>query len=383
MVTPPPSTSTRAQPALGERGADRARGDPAVGGGQRAPPRRPRARAVAGLDHEPPRAVGGEHPGVVGQPAARVDHHPRRARARRPAARSAAGRRRARCARRPPPRRRARGSGAGGAARRARRSSAASPLTRGDAAVERLADLGEEVGRTAAVGGERRVERPGGARLGRPVRRAARRAGPRGARAAPTRPRPSPRRAASSTRPSASRPSRRRVQHCMTLALAGASVKAAAHGSRPPAGRRRRAEGGEEAVAEGLHRPDRRVRRPGSARASSPSRRARARVPAAPMTWIGTSRPGRVAGDEGAPAGGRRGRRSAARSAGAALGEAPTTRQRVVERAAVLLAHPVVVAPDHLGRVAGGRRRGRRPGRRRAPPRAGAAGSASRARARR
>ena len=51
----------------------------------------------------------------------------------------------------------------------------------GDAAVEGLADLGEEVGRAAAVGGERRVERPGGARLGgqwargaerRPARRA-------------------------------------------------------------------------------------------------------------------------------------------------------------------------------------------------------------------
>ena len=65
----------------------------------------------------------------------------------------------------------------------------ASPRERGDAAVERLADLREEVGRAAAVGGERRVERPGGARLGRPVRRAGRSACPPGGREAPTRPR--------------------------------------------------------------------------------------------------------------------------------------------------------------------------------------------------
>ena len=79
------------------------------------------------------------------------------------------------------------------------------------------------------------------------------------------------------------------------------------------------------------------------------------------MTWTGTSRPAGVAGDEGrrlvvAEDDEERRRRAARRSAKLADGA-----QRVVEREAVLVAHPVVVAPDHLGRVAGGRRSGRRP----------------------
>ena len=80
MVTPPPSISTRRgrarrarrrsprgliQPSSAGRRTDLDPGGP---------------RAVAGLDHDAPGAVGGERPGVVGQAAARVDHHARRAR---------------------------------------------------------------------------------------------------------------------------------------------------------------------------------------------------------------------------------------------------------------------------------------------------------------
>ena len=181
MVTPPPSTSTRREAALGERGADRGRGDPAVGGRQRdhLDARRAAARSQAWItSRRAPSAA--QHPGVVGQPAARVDHHARRARAVRPAARSAAGRRRARCARRPRRRRPAPGSGAGGGGPSGPETSAASPESGGDAAVERLADLGEEVGRVAAVARpaarrapRRRAPRPTSAargRAGRPAR---------------------------------------------------------------------------------------------------------------------------------------------------------------------------------------------------------------------
>ena len=127
-----------------------------------------RALAAAGLDDEATGAVGAQHLRVVGQAPARVDDDAGRARtvdqthgeARIVAERGA----------------HAHDDGVG------ERPAAVQVLEavgagdgggvagkRGDAAVERLADLGEKVGRAAAVGGQGGVERPGGARLGRPV----------------------------------------------------------------------------------------------------------------------------------------------------------------------------------------------------------------------
>ena len=142
---------------------------------------------------------------------------------------------------------------------------------RRDAAVERLADLREEIGRLAARRRQRRVERPGGAGLGRPVGVAARRAAPRAARAAPPRPRPSSRRAASADLPISPAPARRGggVRLIMTLAPTGARKGRGLAARGLEAGVA--AEGGEEAVAERRHRPGRRLRRRDHALAPAPA----------------------------------------------------------------------------------------------------------------
>ena len=71
------------------------------------------------------------------------------------------------------------------------------------------------------------------------------------------------------------------------------------------------------------------------------------------------------------------------RAGGAAGGELAHGAEHVVEREAVLGAHPVVVAPDDLGRVAGGGVGVEDPAVAEGVPGEDAAGSASRARARR
>jgi len=145
-----------------QREADRLGADPAGGVGQADDLDAGGPVDVAGLDHQPPRAVLGEHPRVGGQAAARVDDHPRRARAVAKAHGQAGivGQRGAHADHH-------------GIRQRAAAVQVAEPLAardirriaghRGDAAVERLADLGEEEGRLARrTAGERGVEVEGG-----------------------------------------------------------------------------------------------------------------------------------------------------------------------------------------------------------------------------
>ena len=162
MVTPPPSISTRRRPraASASRIADGSIQPSAAGSRTTSTPSgRARSQACTTSRRAPSSA---STRASSRQPAARVDHHPRRARAldqphREPrvVAERGAHADQHRVGERPAAVQVLEALGPGD-----RRRVAGG---RGDAAVERLADLGEEVGRAAAVGGERRVERPGGA----------------------------------------------------------------------------------------------------------------------------------------------------------------------------------------------------------------------------
>ena len=251
MVTPPPSTRTRGRPrsARASRMAAGAIQPSGAGSSTTSTPAgrgRPQDWTTRRRD-----AVGAQDLGVVGQAAARVDHHPRRARAldqahgqARVVAERGADAHHHRVGQRAAAVKMAQPVGAG--------DGGGVAAQRGDAAVERLADLCEEVGLAMPVRRQRRVERPGGPCLGGPV----------GARAgAPARPERKQRGPDLVRHLGALHFGSPLVpRHLQSSSARDRARKGPRSMGRGSLRRRRCAEGGKEAVAEGRHRPDRRIR---------------------------------------------------------------------------------------------------------------------------